>query len=100
MENLIEQCIIDENARARVSATIIDILQHIEDHSGDTRSLIISDTDERARFQVDREQTSTLEIKDSTGRVMRSIVVEGIVINVTRPVVLTTNTAMAPIQVN
>jgi len=97
---LLNECIMEPRARARLTATLLDVLQNIVDHAGQTRSMIVRDPADPTRFQVDRMLTPTFEAKDSTGQQLRSIVVPGILLNVERPVVLTTSTAMAPLKVS
>jgi hypothetical protein len=100
MSTLLEQCVASPEARARIAATVVDTLQKIVDHSGQTRSLVIPVGGDPVHYQVDRSLTSTYEVKDTTGAVTRSIVVPGIVLTVDRPVVLTPNTAMAPLEIS
>lgn len=100
MAKLLDQCILQPEARARISATVMDVLKNIVDHSGQTRSLIVQAPGDPALFQVDRTLTSKVEVKDTTGQLLRPIVVPGIVLNVQRPVVLTANALMAPARIS
>lgn len=99
MSELLDECIVDQAARARIAATVKDVLANVVDHTGQTRSLIVPLPADPARFQVDPTLTSSFDVKDSQGQPFRSIVTRGIVVHVDRPVVLTPNTEMALIHV-
>jgi hypothetical protein len=100
MASLLDRCLVAPQARARVAATVADVLQKIVDHAGQARSLLTPNPTDPARYQVNRTLTSTIEIKDSSGAAERTIVVPGIVLNVDRPVILRPNTATAPLAVD
>jgi hypothetical protein len=98
MDELLAECIIDEAARKRIAATVTDVLSNIVDHAGKTRSLLIPMSADDARFQVDPALTTAFDLRLSDGT-SRSFVVDGICVNVDRPVVMTPNTELALIDV-
>jgi hypothetical protein len=98
MNTLLAECIVDEAARERIAATIADVLANIVDHTGQTRSLLTPTTGADTRVQVDPALTTTFDLKKSDGT-SRSFVVDGIVMNIDRPVVMTPNTELALIDV-
>jgi hypothetical protein len=99
MGSLLADCIVDPAARARIAATVQDVLANVVDHQGATRSLLVPLGPGSEEFRVDPNVRSEFEVLDSQGQVLRTIVVPGIVVHVDRPVVLTPNTEMALVHV-
>jgi hypothetical protein len=94
MASLLNECLIEPDARNRIAATVVDTLQNIVDYAGGTRSLVEPMLNDPSHYQNTSKLTSTYEVKDSEGNLLRTIVVPGIILNVDRPVVLTPNTIM------
>ncbi len=53
MDSLLEASIIDPAARARIAATVIDVLSNVVDRVGQTRGLLVPVLAGGGRFQVD-----------------------------------------------
>jgi hypothetical protein len=99
MAELLDQCIVDPTDRESLALTMEDVFKSIVDHTGQIRSLIAPTPNDPERFQVDETLTSRFEVNDSTGSLLRSIEVPGIVLNVDRPTVLTPNTLMTLVDI-
>jgi hypothetical protein len=91
MGRLLDSVVSDPAVRAEVSRAVVAALSAVTDATtGANRSLLTAgDTG------VDPMVRTAFAVKNSEGRLVRTVDVEGIVINVERPVVLTPNTAIA-----
>ena len=96
---LLDECIVDPAARARIAATVLDVLGNVVDHQGVTRSLLVPLAPGSEDLRVDPNVRSEFDVLDSQGQLLRKVVVPGIVVHVDRPVVLTPNTEMALVHV-
>jgi hypothetical protein len=96
MPALLEHCLPESDLRIKVAAAVVAATTSVIDVAGQVRTVLTPDstpTDAR----VNRTLTSTYELRNTAGELVRVIEVPGIIISVNRPVVLTTNTAMAPL---
>ncbi len=99
MASLLEQVVVEPKARAQIGATVVDTLQNIKDYTGQTHNFVVPSQNDPTRFQVDSHLTSACEVKDTDGKILRSIVVPGIIRRVDNPIVLTANTAIFPLTI-
>ncbi len=97
MGSLLDRCVIDPTARDAAAKAVVTALTSVIDHAGATRSLVSAGATAAAVF-VDPTLTTSFPLTNSEGKVVRQIVVPGIVIDVDRPVVLTPNTALATLH--
>jgi hypothetical protein len=97
---LLQKYLTTSEAQTAVQSAVIDALDNVFDYAGQSRSLLVPVQNQSAvpARQVDAKITSTYEVRDSNGSLLRTIVVPGIVVNVDRPVVLTPNTALHTIE--
>jgi hypothetical protein len=99
MDDLLARCIVDPDLKARIGSAIVAAASDVIDVAGKTRSILTPDSTATAA-QVDRTLTSTYELRNTGGELVRTIEVPGIIISVDRPVVLTTDTALAPLELS
>ena len=91
MGRLLDSVVSDPAVRAEVSRAVVAALSAVTDATtGANRSLLTA-----GGTGVDPMVRTAFAVKNSEGRLVRTVDVEGIVINVERPVVLTPNTAIA-----
>jgi hypothetical protein len=93
MGRLLDTVVSDPAVRAEVSRAVVAALSAVTDATtGVNRSLLTP-----AGTAVDPAVRTVFTVKNTEGKVVRTVNVDGIVINVERPVVLTANTAVAPV---
>ncbi|KLL12498.1 hypothetical protein FrCorBMG51_04295 [Protofrankia coriariae] len=100
MGKLLDNCVADAAARADVARAVVVTLTSVTDATGATRSLLAAGVtpDAPAGAAVDRSVRTSFTVKNSEGNPVRNIDVDGIIISVERPVVLTANTALATLH--
>ncbi|MEU4196978.1 hemopexin repeat-containing protein [Kribbella sp. NPDC026611] len=97
MRSLLDSCVTDTAVREAAAKAVVTALTSVVDHAGATRSLLAAGSTSTAAF-VDPSLSTSFPLINSEGKVVRQIVVPGIVIDVDRPVVLTPNTALATLH--
>ncbi|WIM97888.1 hemopexin repeat-containing protein [Actinoplanes oblitus] len=95
MRRLLDSVVEDPGVRADVARAVTAALTAVTDATTDTERSLLN----AAGTAVDPKVRTTFQVTDTEGRPVRAIAVDGIVVGVDRPVVLTPNTAIAPIGV-
>jgi hypothetical protein len=101
MATVLDQCVEDPAIRAAVTRAVVTALTSVTDATTSTdRSLLAPGVtpDNPGGATVDRSVHTSFAVKNTTGGLVRNIDVDGIVIDVQRPVVLTPNTALATLH--
>jgi hypothetical protein len=101
MGRLLEECVEDAAVRADVARAVVTALSSVTDSTtGATRSLLAAGAspDSAEGAAVDPSVRTTFAVNNTEGKLVRTVDVDGIVISVERPVVLTPNTALGTLE--
>lgn len=99
MATLLDACVQDPTARRHAARGVVVALSSTLDHTGAERSLLAPGATPDGAV-VDPTIKTSFPVHNSAGALMRSIVVDGIVVDVQRPVVLTPNAALDVLHVS
>lgn len=101
MGKLLEECVEDTAVRAAVARAVVTALSSVTDSAtGATRSLLAAGAtpDSPGGAMADPSVRTSFAVQDTGGSLVRNVDVDGIVISIERPVVLTPNTALGTLD--